>query len=156
MKKKIILGLILLSLFGINFVSASGLCLGDDRYYHNCDDSKYFDDSNYNNYYSYGKYYPVRDYYKEHYHSKYKKYNTQIKYDDVEEYKRTINYEYEDKYGSQKIKYVINEKTEIEMDYNLPYYILKNLDYSDYKDKEDDSDAKLIPWHYSQYQKYYG
>ncbi len=172
MKSKIILGIILLSLLSLNFISASGLCLGADRYYHDCDDSRYFcrDDVHYDDYYTYhGRDYPSRDYYYRDYYKPrykgrgYKKYYTETKYDDVEEYKRTINYKYEDRYGSQKYKTTINEKTEIELDYNVPYYVVyddliygKGYRSDEYeKDYYQEDKIRQIPWTYFQYKKYY-
>jgi hypothetical protein len=168
MQKKIILSLAILSviLLSLNFISASGLCRGYDGYYHDCDNSRYFDryDRGYDDYYSYhGRDYPTRDYYYRDYYrpKRYSRnYYTKIKYDDVEEYKKTINYVYEDRYGTQKYKTTLNQKTEIRLDYDIPYYVIyDNLRYdSQYKDdnyKDDKNHIKQIPWTYSQYKQYH-
>ena len=60
--KKLIIGLILLGLLGINFISAAGLCRGNDGYYHDCDDSRYFEKNN-DQYYYHGNYYPASNSY---------------------------------------------------------------------------------------------
>lgn len=133
MKNKIIIGLILLSLFNISFVSATGLCLGNDGYYHDCDNDRYFDRPNYEtSYYYHGNYYPTRDYYYREYYrpgccgSRCNK-NDGLTYKDTKEYKRTIEYNYEDRGVSENMKYTINEKTEIELNYDIPYLI--NMGY---------------------------
>jgi len=182
MNKKLILSLSILSviLLSINFISASGLCLGNDKYYHDCDDSRYYDryDRGYDDYYSYhGRDYPTRDYYYQDYYrpkrysKNYNKYSRRnditIKYDDVEEYKKTINYEYEDRYGTQKYKTTLNQKTEIKLDYDVPYYVVyddlrydnRNGNSYDYQYRDNNYEEKRylnpIPWTYSQYKKYY-
>tara|TARA_Y100000310_G_scaffold343302_1_gene450269 strand:- start:575 stop:1099 length:525 start_codon:yes stop_codon:yes gene_type:complete len=174
MNKKLIFGIIFLSLISLSFVSA-GLCLGYDNYYHDCDDSRYYEyNRDYDDYYyKYGKEYPTRDYYYRDYYrpkrysrnyDRYRRRNDiEIKYDDVEEYNRLVVYDYEDRYGSQKYKTTINTKTEINLDYDLPSYIIYpkyDGDYNKdrYDPKEDykkDSYVKPIPWHYSQYKQYY-
>ena len=145
MNKKLIFSLIVLSLFSISFVSA-GLCLGYDNYYHDCDDSRYYE-RDYDDYYSHGKYYPSRNYYYDNYYKpsyrdnrygsrRSNRNDIEIKYDDVEEYKKTVNYEYEDRYGIQKYKTTLNQKTEISFDYDLPYYLV--YDNSQYSNKGKD------------------
>ena len=122
----------LVFIFSLNYVSA-GLCLGNDGYYHNCDDDQYFDRPNYQtSYYYHGNYYPTRDdYYREYYRPKYSSSNCNddegLTYADTEEYKRTIEYNYEDRGVSENIKYTINEKTEINSRYDIPYLI--NIGY---------------------------
>ncbi len=139
MKNKTIFSLgILISLVFIlclSSVSATGLCLGNDNYYHDCDDDRYFDryDRNYDDYYYYhGNYYPTRDYYYREYYrpsccgSRCDK-DDGLTYKDAEEYTRTIEYNYEDRGISENIKYSINEKSEINLNYNIPYLI--NIGY---------------------------
>ena len=142
MNNKLIFSLgILISLvlvFSLNLVSASGLCLGNDGYYHDCDDNRYFDyNKDYDHsYYYHGNYYPTRDYYYREYYrpsccgSRCNK-NDGLTYKDIEEYKRTIEYNYEDRGVSENIKYTINEKTEINSHYDIPYLI--NRGYYDNK-----------------------
>jgi len=129
MENKIIICLILLSLFNIGFISASRLCIGNDGYYHDCDDNRYFNsyDRNYDNYYYYrGDYYPTRDYYYREYYrprscgSRCNK-EDGLTYKDTEEYKRTIEYNYEDRGISENIKYSINEKTQTNLHYDNSY-----------------------------------
>lgn len=152
--KKLILSILLILTLTTTLISA-GLCRGDDGYYHDCDDSRYFEDYD-DEYYYNGRYYPsrayyYRDYYKPRYSNKFENY-----YKDVEEYSRNIEYKYKNRYGSQTLKYTIDEKTEIESDYGIPIYR-----FSPYKNRyhEDDEDEKeiinFIPWHYSEYKKYY-
>ena len=122
MNKKLILCFAVLIFLSMSFVSA-GLCLGNDRYYHDCDDSRYFDDYD-DEYYYHGKYYPTRAYYyREYYRPRYRKSSSKIKsyYKDVEEYTRTIESRYEDRYGYENVKVIISERTEIERDYEWPY-----------------------------------
>jgi len=138
MNKKIFFSFGILSLLilvlAFNLVSASGLCTGNDGYYHDCDDSRYFDDryNDYDNYYYYnGDYYPTRDYYYREYYrpsccglgSSCGKNNEDrgLTYKDSEEYKRTIEYDYEDRGVSESIKYTINEKTETNLKYDISY-----------------------------------
>ncbi len=170
MKKQIILtSLFLILILNLNFISA-GLCLGNDGYYHGCDDNRYFNDwdRDYDDYYyQHGKYYPTRDYYYRDYYKPrcYKKRclkDEGLHYKDVEEYKRTIEYEYKDVWGSETIKTSINEKTEIELDYDGPYmYQSHYMGGWDYKDgggdaeKEGGGDILLnVPWHYSEFKRY--
>ena len=116
MKKTLILGLglVFLTLFSLSLISADGLCRGYDGYYHDCDDSRYYDGRDYDDYYyHHGKYYPTRDYYYRDYYSpryRTKRYDTELEYDDVEEYSRKIEYSYEDRYGEQKIKTTIYQE----------------------------------------------
>ena len=130
MNNKLIFSLgILISLvliFSLNLVSAE-LCLGNDGYYHDCDNDRYFDRPNYEtSYYYHGNYYPTRDYYYREYYrpsccgSKRNK-DDGLTYKDTEEYKRTIEYNYEDRGVSENVKYTINEKTEINSHYDIPY-----------------------------------
>lgn len=137
MNNKLIFSLgILISLvlvFSLNLVSASELCRGNDGYYHDCDDDRYFDRPNYDtSYYYHGNYYPTRDYYYREYYSpnccgsgcnK----DDGLTYKDTEEYKRTIEYNYEDRGISENVKYTINEKTQINSHYDVPYLI--NMGY---------------------------
>lgn len=97
MNKKIILvfGILLAFIFMTNLVSAA-LCLGEDRYYHDCDDARYFDDKNNNyadEYYYHGNYYPARDYYYREYYKPrcqsskcYTNYQVKDYYKETEEY----------------------------------------------------------------------
>ena len=128
--KKLIFSLgILISLaliFSLNLVSAE-LCLGNDGYYHDCDNDRYFDKPRYEtSYYYHGNYYPTRDYYYRGYYqqsccgSRCRK-DEGLTYKDTEEYKRTIEYNYEDRGVSENIKYTINEKTDINSHYDIPY-----------------------------------
>ncbi|MDD5192157.1 MAG: hypothetical protein PHH54_06890 [Candidatus Nanoarchaeia archaeon] len=132
MSKKLILSSgILISLvlvLSLSLVSASGLCLGNDGYYHDCDNNRYFDyNKNYAHEYCYhGECYPTRDYYYREYYrpsccgSNCNK-DEGLTYKDTEEYKRTIEYNYEDRGVNENIKYTINEKKEINLNYDLPY-----------------------------------
>ncbi len=167
--KKLIFSFLLIFFLSISFISA-GLCRGYDGYYHDCDDSKYF--NNYRNYddgyYYHGKYYPVRDYYYRDYYdynprtSRYRRSKEREYYNDVEEYSRVIEYDYENRYGYENIKTTIFEKTEIESDYEIPYYVSgRYRDYGGrrYRDYEEDENNEVIirplPWHYSLYKEYY-
>lgn len=147
MKKSIfILGIISLFLIlSLNLVSASGLCRGNDGYYHDCDDDRYFDRPNYQtSYYYHGNYYPTRDYYYRSYYAP-RCYSQRcnkddgLTYKDTEEYKRTIEYKYEDRGISENIKYTINEKTDTNLHYDIPYlmnmryYANQNADYNNQK-----------------------
>ena len=174
MRKTVLsIGILLAIILSLNFISASGLCRGYDGYYHDCDDSRYYDDNKgYDDYYSYnGRDYPTRDYYYRDYYqpkyrdSKYKssKNDIEIKYNDVEEYNRVIVYDYEDRYGTQKYKTTLNQKTEIKLNYEIPYYVVYNdLGYSNndkydsrYEGDNQENKIRQIPWTYSQYKKYY-
>lgn len=139
MKNKLILSLgtliSMVLIFNLNLVSA-GLCLGNDNYYHDCDDDRYFDKPSYETrYYYHGNYYPARDYYYRDYYrpnccSSGCKKDDGLTYKDNEEYKRTTEYRYEDRGISEKIKKTITEKTEIELNYDIPYvYSYLNYDY---------------------------
>jgi len=168
-KSILVLGALLTFILTINFVSA-GLCKGYDGYYHDCDDDKWFYDNNYDDeYYRYGKYYPTRDYYyRDYYEPRYRtrRYDRETHYEDVEEYSRTIEYTYEDRYRNEKIRTVISQITEIELDYDEPYYDYRyqdrdrnyGRDYDRYYDRygyENDNVVYSVPWHYSEYQKLY-
>jgi len=129
MSKKLIIGLVVLFVLVLSLSPVSaGLCLGNDGYYHDCGDNKYFEDRDYNGYYYYhGRYYPTRDYYREYYRPRgYKKNycckDERLSYKDTEDYTRIIVYDYEDRWINEKLKYTINEKTEYELDYDKPYY----------------------------------
>ncbi len=158
MNKTLILSFLLI-LTLTSFVSA-GLCRGDDGYFHDCDDLRYFDRYD-DEYYYHGRYYPSRAYYyRDYYRPRYRRHSSKIKtyYNDVEEYTRITEYDYEDRYGYENIKTTILEKTEIESDYEMPiyrYFPYRNYRYEgDYKD--DEKGAKnYIPWHYSQYKRHY-
>lgn len=154
MNSKLIFSLgILISLvlvFSLNLVSAE-LCLGNDGYYHDCDNDKYFDKPSYEtSYYYHGNYYPTRDYYYREYYrpsccgSGCNK-EEGLTYKDTEEYKRTIEYEYKDRGVSENIKYTINEKTEIELNYDLnkiPYF------YNYFNSKSEDKPKAWYSWMY--------
>ena len=170
MNKKIILSFLLVSVLTISFISA-GLCRGNDGYYHDCDDNRYFEDYG-DEYYYNGRYYPSRAYYYRDYYNGRDRRSSQIEdyYNDIEEYTRTIEYRHKDRYGYENIKTTILEKTEIESDYEMPIYRFSpyrdryyddryNEDkYGDrYEDDyEDEKEIRnYIPWHYSEYKKGY-
>jgi len=159
MSKKLILSFLLILILGISFVSA-GLCRGNDGYYHDCDDLRYFEDYD-DEYYYNRRYYPSRAYYyRDYYRPRYRRSSSKIEqyYNDVEEYTRTTEYKYKDRYGYENIKTSISEKTEIESDYEIPYYRYspyRNYRYEDDENKEDKIIIKSIPWHYSEYKKYH-
>lgn len=158
MNNKLIFSLgILISLVFIlclNLVSAFDLCRGNDGYYHDCDDDRYFDKPNYEtSYYYHGDYYPTRDYYYRGYYqssccgSKCDK-EEGLTYKDTEEYKRTIEYNYEDRGVSENIKYSINEKTQINSHYDIPY-IINMVNYNNNKNnnQEDNSNTNTGSWY---------
>ena len=164
--KKLILSFLLILTLTISFVSA-GLCRGNDGYYHDCDDSRYFEAYD-DEYYYNGRYYPSRAYYyRDYYKPRYRRSSSKIEqyYKDVEEYTRTIEYRYKDRYGYENIKTSILEKTEIESDYEIPYYVsgrrsrnyMDNRYWYESEDNEEDEQIiiKSIPWHYSQYKGSY-
>ena len=166
MKKLILTPAFFLMLFlGISMLSATGLCKGNEGYYHDCDDDKYFKnmDKDYEAYYYYhGKYYPTRDdYYREYYQPKYNKnkYKEENYYKETTEYTQTIESRYKNKYGYENIKTTYSEKTKIESDYKIPSYVYLPriyLDNNKNKDKKEEIIIKPIPWHYSLWKKYYG
>jgi hypothetical protein len=160
-KTHIILSFILILTLTTSLISA-GLCLGRDKYYHDCDDNRYFDDRDYDDeYYYHGTYYPVRDYYyRNYYRPRYRTSRIENYYKDVEEYTRTTEYRHKDRYGYENIKTIILEKTEIESDYEIPYYASRynRGNWYNEKDREEDEDKIIIrpvPWHYSVYKNYY-
>ena len=162
MNRKPILSFLLILALTISFVSA-GLCRGNDGYYHDCDDSRYFEDYD-DEYYYNGRYYPSRAYYyRDYYKPRYRRFSSKIEqyYNDVEEYTRTIEYKYKDRYGYENIKTSISEKTEIESDYEIPYYVFgRSRNHRDdmyWYESEDEEEVIInsIPWHYSSYKEYY-
>jgi len=128
MKKSYLILISLLTLIlSVSFISAS-LCLGDDRYYHDCDDDRYFDDrdNDYEDkYYYHGNYYPTRDYYYRDYYKprddRYSKNYVRDYYKETTEYTHTVESLHEDRYGYESVKITVSEKTEIERNYRWPY-----------------------------------
>lgn len=168
----------------------------DDYYYKH---GKYYPtrDYNYRGYYNYCGDYDCYDRYEKRYYNepryrdryyrdgdryydkdrvRERRYDTELDYDDVEEYERTINYIYEDRYGNQNVKTTIYQKNEIDYDYNIPYYVYPinynndrkydtrylgygsypGYDYSwknweDYFYYEKEPVIRVIPWTYSDY-----
>lgn len=161
MNKKPILSFLLILTLSISFVSA-GLCRGNDGYYHDCDDSRYFEDYD-DEYYYNGRYYPSRAYYyRDYYRPRYRRSSSKIEqyYNDVEEYTRTTEYKYKDRYGYENIKTSISEKTEIESNYEIPYYVSgrirdNRLYDTGYYEEDEQIIIRSIPWHYSEYNRYY-
>ncbi|MDP3026625.1 MAG: hypothetical protein Q8N63_02875 [Nanoarchaeota archaeon] len=154
--KKLIFSLgILISLaliFSLNLVSAE-LCRGNDGYYHDCDNDRYFDRPNYEtSYYYHGDYYPTRDYYYRGYYqqsccgSRCRK-DDGLTYKDAEEYKRTIEYNYEDRGISENIKYTINEKTDTNLHYDIPYLMSMNY-YANQNANSEDKSRAWYSWMY--------
>lgn len=157
MNKKIILSALLILTLTTTLISA-GLCRGNDGYYHDCDDSRYFEDYDEEYYYN-GRYYPSRAYYyRDYYRPRYRMSSSKIEnyYKDIEEYTRTTEYKHKDRYGYESVKTTILERTEIESDYEFPiynYYPYRNYGYED--DRGDKIIINSIPWHYSEYKEYY-
>ncbi len=159
MNKKLILSFFLILGLTISFVSA-GLCRGNDGYFHDCDDLRYFDRYD-DDYYYNGRYYPSRAYYyRDYYRPKYRGFNSRIEnyYKNIEEYTRTTEYKHKDRYGHESVKTTISERTEIESDYEMPIYRFSpygNYRYENDENKEDKIIINSIPWHYSKYKRYY-